>query len=333
MLFNQILTIVLILISLSGAILMQRKIATSFGQTHYLIAQILSFLSTIPFLLVVFAAILRLWNQQQFFKLWNFILQQIQSNTTIIINIIETFLLLCIGLGIARTIKKRTITGLGQNHIDSNIQIFVGRIFYFVVIIIAAFWILSIWQISIGVPVTIISVLTVAITVAIQDILKNLVAGFYILLERPFHIGDQINIQINTVPFIGRIENIELRTTKLRILSGEQVTIPNALIFNNPVINNSFYVEKKTTIIITVSKQIFFQDQKSQTILQVFKNFKKIKNEPIITLISCTEEKVTVAVRFWIENQYNDIIVQILLALSETFPKAELAIQDPITLE
>src|SRR5690349_7674806 len=113
--------------------------------------------------------------------------------TGITVNLVQTLLMIGLGVGIARTIRTLTIRALGENRIDINIRTAIGRVFYFVILTFAIFWILSIWQISIGIPVAAVGIVTVAITVAIQDILNDLVAGFYILLERPFHIGDQIS--------------------------------------------------------------------------------------------------------------------------------------------
>src|SRR5919199_4313026 len=51
-----------------------------------------------------------------------------------------------------------------------------------------------------------------ALSLAFQDILKNFIAGIFLLLERPFRIGDEITVENHT----GAVENIELRTTTLR---------------------------------------------------------------------------------------------------------------------
>ncbi len=73
--------------------------------------------------------------------------------------------------------------------------------------------------------------LTLAITVAMQDVAKNFVAGVYLLIERPFEPGERV--QIRSVE--GVVETVDLRTTQVRTDDGDRVYIPNMLIFSNIV--------------------------------------------------------------------------------------------------
>src|SRR5579872_5523325 len=128
-------------------------------------------------------------------------------------NIIGSILVIVLALGVARTLMKLVMRGLGESHLDINIRTLIGRIIFIVIILVAIFWILSIWQVGFDVSLASIGVFAAAFTFAIQDILKDLVAGFYILLEHPFHIGDVITITNAGVPArTGVVEDIQLRT-------------------------------------------------------------------------------------------------------------------------
>jgi small-conductance mechanosensitive channel len=76
-----------------------------------------------------------------------------------------------------------------------------------------------------------------AVSLSLQDVLRNLVAGLIILVERPFAIGEHIDFRT----FSGVVETIELRTTVLRTPTGQRVVIPNALIFSDALVNRSAY--------------------------------------------------------------------------------------------
>src|ERR687885_86199 len=69
----------------------------------------------------------------------------------------------------------------------------------------------------IGVPWTTVialtSVLGLAASLALQDVLKNFVAGVYLLVERPFRIGEWIKVR----DYVGAVETIDVRTTVLRM--------------------------------------------------------------------------------------------------------------------
>ncbi|WP_126580899.1 mechanosensitive ion channel family protein [Tengunoibacter tsumagoiensis] len=247
-------------------------------------------------------------------------------------NIVATFLLAGLGVGLARTVKNLTIRGLSENRIDINIRTFIGRLFYTITLVIAGFWILSIWSISSSNLVAAASVITVAITFAIQDILKDLVAGFYILLERPFFIGDQISITIApTVIYVGKVESVELRATKLRLVGGEEITIPNAILFGNAVINNTYYGERRATIIVKVHKDDYSQEH---TIPSIIEELKKVDNvlekpEPIALLNSYVDNTFVLVVRFWIPSGQTHDISEMVYALHTLLPNADLEAKEP----
>ena len=60
---------------------------------------------------------------------------------------------------------------------------------------------------------------SVAIGFAFQDIFKNFLAGIILLIEEPFRIGDEVVIG----DYQGKVENISIRTTKIRTYKGERV--------------------------------------------------------------------------------------------------------------
>jgi small-conductance mechanosensitive channel len=73
----------------------------------------------------------------------------------------------------------------------------------------------------------------VAVALALQNVLGDLFASLSIALDKPFVIGD--NLTIDT--FIGKVEHIGIKTTRLRSESGEQIILSNADILKSRVRN------------------------------------------------------------------------------------------------
>ena len=243
---------------------------------------------------------------------------------------VETALIIALGVGIARTIMNLIVKGLGENRIDINIRTLIGRIFFIIVIIIAIFWILSIWHVAIDLPVAVLGTLTVAFTFAIQDILKDLFAGFYILMERPFHIGDLITIgdQTQSASHTGVVEDVQIRATKLRIVSGEQITVPNALVFGGIVTNNSFYGERRASITVTLPLEAFDKKTTPERILQILQEDETVmvKPEPSIMISSYVGKQVTLTVRFWVASGQVASISEVMYTLRTAMPEADIAV-------
>jgi len=78
-------------------------------------------------------------------------------------------------------------------------------------------------------------VATVIISFAVKDVAANFVSGLFVLLDRPFVVGDRIEVK----GYEGRVERISLRSTRIVTSEGEVVTIPNSLLATNPIVNYS----------------------------------------------------------------------------------------------
>ncbi len=329
-----ILTILILGIALGIGLILRLRLVQRLEKTvlDNWIIQTLGVLVALSPLIIAGTGIPLVWQPSLIHNYWITISGQlgIKDVTSLAVNLIETLLLIGLGIGIARTVQRLAVRGLGENHIDINIRTLIGRIFYFIILTFAVFWILSIWQVSIGVPVTVISVLTIAVAVSIQDILKDLVAGFYILVERPFHIGDQISTTGGTITYVGTVEAIELRATKLRLVSGEETTIPNSLVFGNIIVNNTFYGQRRATITATMPQDHFFKDETPAEIVGAIKELESViaKPEPAVMLSNYTAREVTLTIRFWIGTKELSTVTDVMYTLHKALPEAELTVQE-----
>lgn len=82
----------------------------------------------------------------------------------------------------------------------------------------------------------------VAIALALQNILGDLFASLSIVIDKPFVIGDFI---IVGGEFMGTVENIGLRTTRIRSLGGEQIIISNGDLLQSRVRNYKRMQERR----------------------------------------------------------------------------------------
>ena len=247
-------------------------------------------------------------------------------------NIIKTVIIAAIGYGIARTIRAVTLHSMGTSRIDINIRTFLARVFYIIAICVTLAFLLSVWNVPIGVPVAVLGTLTVALTVALQDILKNLVAGFYILVERPFHIGDQVNITSGAITYVGKVEDIQLRTTILRQTSGEEVSVPNLVIFSNAVINNTHFGERRALLLLTIPQDDFDRDKTSSQILLMLKGYDEVmeRPEPLIMVNGYDAGNILLDVRFWVATEQVIDISNIIYELHHLLPQASIAVKEPL---
>ena len=75
----------------------------------------------------------------------------------------------------------------------------------------------------------------IAVALAVQNILGDVLAALAIAFDKPFVVGDEIQVGDMT----GRVERVGLKTTRLRIGTGEEVSVPNAEVMRQRLTNIS----------------------------------------------------------------------------------------------
>ena len=75
----------------------------------------------------------------------------------------------------------------------------------------------------------------IAVALAVQNILGDLLAALAIAFDKPFVLGDEIVVGDIT----GRVEKVGLKTTRLRLGTGEEVSLANAEVMRTRLTNNS----------------------------------------------------------------------------------------------
>ncbi|MEX1140039.1 MAG: mechanosensitive ion channel family protein [Bacteroidota bacterium] len=91
----------------------------------------------------------------------------------------------------------------------------------------------------------------IAIALAVQSILGDLFASLSIVLDKPFVIGDFIIVD----EYLGTVEHIGLKTTRVRSLSGEQLVFSNADLLNSRIRNYKRMFERRVVFEVGITYQ------------------------------------------------------------------------------
>ncbi len=83
-----------------------------------------------------------------------------------------------------------------------------------------------------------------ALAMAAKDTVSNIFGGFTIFTDQPFRLGDRIVV----AGYDGTVEEVGVRSTRIRTLDGRQVTIPNAKFADAPVENISREPSRKIVL-------------------------------------------------------------------------------------
>ena len=103
-------------------------------------------------------------------------------------------------------------------------------------LVMGAYVTLMIWGIN---PVGLLAsagIVGIAVGCAAKDTLANLVSGVFILADRPYKLGDYVNLDSGER---GKVTHIGIRSTRLLTRDDIEITIPNGLIGNEKIVNES----------------------------------------------------------------------------------------------
>jgi small conductance mechanosensitive channel len=82
-----------------------------------------------------------------------------------------------------------------------------------------------------------VSVISVIIGLAAQNTLGNLIAGISLLLYRPFHVGDRVQINAPTGLETGTVDSITLGYTVLKTTDNRRIVVPNSVMISQVTVN------------------------------------------------------------------------------------------------
>ena len=145
----------------------------------------------------------------------------------------QALLILILSLVALRLALNWSGGAMRSARVDRSTQILIQRALLISWLVVTLLWELSILGVNPAGLVAIAGAVGLAFSLAIQDILKNFFSGIYLLLERPFRVGDVIRVKDQR----GVVENIGVRTTQLRTAENVQVLVPNATVFSEVVTN------------------------------------------------------------------------------------------------
>lgn len=153
------------------------------------------------------------------------------SNTDLGYFGVGLFVLLVFVAG-SRFVSNRVVAALRRRNMRSDVVQIGGRVATVVLIGLGIWFGIGFAFQSQNFTLAGILLATIVASFGVQDLLKDYVSGYYILLERHIRVGDRISMEgVGS----GTVTEIKLRVTLLKTDSGDLVVVPNSELFNKSV--------------------------------------------------------------------------------------------------
>jgi len=146
------------------------------------------------------------------------------------------------------------------------------------IILIGTYVLLLVWGINPVGWLASAGIVGIALGFAAKDTLANLFSGFFILADAPYKMGDYVNLDSGER---GMVTGIGMRSTRLLTRDDVEITLPNAVIANSKIVNESGGPHTKMRVRLDVGVAYGSDVDQVQDVLQaVGDNHKEILSSP-----------------------------------------------------
>lgn len=154
------------------------------------------------------------------------------------------------GLGLVQFTVQRMVRGRGGEDaartMGSSILSLIGRVVVWTTVLLLC---LSNVGVDVTALITGLGVSGIAVALALQNILGDLFASITILLDKPFVVGDAITLG----DFAGTVQEIGIKTTRLRSVNGELIVVGNSDLVNSRIRNFKRLEERRSLFTVGVN--------------------------------------------------------------------------------
>jgi MscS family membrane protein len=169
-----------------------------------------------------------------------------------------------------------------------------------------------------------------AFAMAAKDSLANLFGGFTVFTDKPFTIHDRIIVK----GFDGTVEEIGIRSTRLKTQAGRIVTMPNAIFSSEAIENITSEPGRKT--IINLGLVYDTSPEKMQNAIQILKEIADetqgvLKNDVVASFIEYGDSSLNIRFSYYIEKSFDifETTSNVNLEILKRFNKAGLVFAFP----
>lgn len=239
---------------------------------------------------------------------------------------LSALLLIALGFFVAR-VTSISIARAFRKRLTRQQSMLSQRISYYVIL---ALFIASAIQ-QLGFHITALlgatGIITVAIGIASQASLSNIISGLFIIGEKPFEIGNII--KVNDIE--GEVMSIDLLSVKIRTYDNMMVRVPNEILVKSAIINISYFSKRRVDLLIGVSYKENLDDVKNVLFETAELNTHCLKEpKPTLLITGFGDFAVNIKFSVWATNEnFNLVKNSIQEDIKNAFTKVGIEMPSP----
>lgn len=232
--------------------------------------------------------------EQFFTNLFNTVKNTVVGNWH---NILRFVIVLVVGLVVVKLLARFVKSAINKSKLKGATGNFIYSLIKVALLALYVIILLSMLGVDTTSLVAIFSVLTLAISLAVQGIVSNLASGITLVVTKPFEEGDFVDIGGAS----GTVETITIFSTKLRTGDNKVIILPNGNVTSQNIINYSTKGTRRLDLTVSAAYGTDVEKVK-ETVLAVIARHKEIFDDPA-PMVRMTEHgasSIDFAVRVWL---------------------------------
>jgi small-conductance mechanosensitive channel len=170
-------------------------------------------------------------------------------------------------------------------------------------------------------------ILTVAIGIASQTSMSNIISGIFMIGEKPFEVGHIIKVGDAT----GEILSIDLLSVRIRTSDNTMIRIPNETLIKSAITNYSFFPIRRVDLKVSVAYKEDLEEVKNVLLEIATKNpLSLIEPKPILQVSGFGDSSVDLQFSVWCSRpNYKELKSNIQMEIHQIFTKNGIEIPFP----
>ena len=170
------------------------------------------------------------------------------------------------------------------------------------------------------------SVLTLAISLALQDMLANVFGGFTLLNTRPFSSGDYVEIAGQA----GTVAEINMSYTKLSTPDNKLISIPNSAVVAAQIVNYSAADTRRVDFNVSASYEAPVQKVIDALVLAGTEDNVLLNPAPFAAVTAYGDHAISYTLRVWVKNaDYWDVYFKVNQKIKKIFDEQDISMTYP----
>ena len=231
-------------------------------------------------------------------------------------DVCRSVVLLIIGIFAMRIIRRVLKTTLEKSRLEKAAYSLITSLANAAMYILLGLIVASSLGIDVTSIVALASVLTLALSLALQNMVSNILGGFTILYTHPFHSGDYVEIAGQG----GTVKEINMTYTMLATADNKLISIPNSAVVAAQIVNYSAAETRRVEVVVSASydaptQKVMDALVQAGTVDQVL-----LDPAPRAVVSAYGDSAIQYSLRLWVKNaDYWDVFFQVNQRVKDIF--------------